>query len=127
MNPSPEVTRFLDQLDHPLRKEIEQLRAILLAADESIGENIKWNGPNYTFAGEDRITMKIQPPKMIQLIFHRGAKKQEQPRERLIQDPFGLLDWRENDRAIIGFRSAEEISAQREKLAFLIDAWLKSR
>jgi hypothetical protein len=71
--------------------------------------------------------MKIQPPKMIQLIFHRGAKKQEQSQGRLIQDPFGLLDWRENDRAIIGFRSAEEISAQQAKLAFLVDAWLKSR
>ena len=127
MNPNPDVTRFLDQLGHPLRKKIELLRATLLAADETVGENIKWNGPNYTLAGEDRITMKIQPPKMIQLIFHRGTKKQEQPQERLIEDPFGLLDWRENDRAIIGFRSEEEIATQRDKLAFLIDAWLKSR
>ncbi len=70
--------------------------------------------------------MKIHPPKIIQLIFHRGVKKQEPPKERLIQDPFGLLDWRGNDRAIAGFRSQEEIEAAAEKLSFLISAWVKS-
>ena len=127
MKVNPEVTQFLDSSPHPLRAEIELLRSIILETDEGVGENIKWNGPNYTFAGEDRITIKIHPPKQIQLIFHRGAKKQEQPKDRLIHDPFGLLDWRENDRAIVGFRNAEEISANQEKLTFLVDSWLKTR
>lgn len=70
--------------------------------------------------------MKIYPTKQIQLIFHRGAKKQEQPKDRLIQDPFGLLDWRENDRAIIGFRTVEQIFKNREKLGSLITSWLKT-
>lgn len=70
-----EVTKFLDDLHHPLRPEIEQLRLIILGADRNIQENIKWNGPNYCFDNEDRITMRVQPPKQIQLIFHRGAKK----------------------------------------------------
>jgi hypothetical protein len=124
---NPEVTQFLDASTHPLRDAIELLRSIILETDEGIGENIKWNGPNYTFAGEDRITMKIHPPKQVQLIFHRGAKKQEQPKERLINDPYGLLDWRENDRAIVGFRNPDEISSDQEKLTFLIDSWLKAR
>jgi len=127
MKPTPEVTQFLDASAHPLRDAIELLRSIILETDEGVGENIKWNGPNYTFAGEDRITMKIHPPKQIQLIFHRGAKKREQPKDRLIADPFGLLDWRENDRAIIGFRNTEEISLNQEKLTFLVDSWLKTR
>lgn len=124
MKPNPDVTHFLDRLDHPLRKEIESLRSIILETDGGIGEYIKWNGPNYSFAGEDRITMKIQPPKQIQLIFHRGAKKLKQPSERLTNDPYGLLDWRENDRAIVGFRSEAEITLHREKLKELISLWL---
>jgi len=127
VKPNSEVTHFLDNLNHPLRKEIELLRSIILETEVGIGENIKWNGPNYTFAGEDRITMKIHPPRQIQLIFHRGAKKLEQPKERLIEDPFGLLAWRENDRAIIGFRNADEISAKQGKLALLIASWLKTK
>ena len=127
MNLNPEVTHFLDALNHPLREEIELLRSIILETKGSIRENIKWNGPNYTFAEEDRITMKIHPPKQVQLIFHRGAKKKEQPKNRLIQDPYALLDWRENDRAIVGFRNANEISSSREKLTFLIDSWVKAQ
>lgn len=126
MKANPEVTQFLDSSPHPLRAEIELLRSIILETDGGVGENIKWNGPNYTFAGEDRITMKIHPPKQIQLIFHRGAKKQEQPKDRLIHDPFGLLDWRENDRAIVGFRNAEEINLNRDKLIILVSDWIKS-
>ncbi|HEX8277932.1 MAG TPA: DUF1801 domain-containing protein, partial [Segetibacter sp.] len=70
-----EVTEFLDDLHHPLRAEIEQLRLTILNADGRITENIKWNGPNYCFENEDRITMRIHPPKQIQLIFHRGVRK----------------------------------------------------
>ncbi len=126
MKHNPEVTQFLDESLHPSREAIELLRSIILESDTGIVENIKWNGPNYIFAGADRITMKIYPTKQIQLIFHRGAKKQEQPKDRLIQDPFGLLDWRENDRAIIGFRTVEEIFKNREKLGSLITSWLKT-
>lgn len=72
---SKKVTQFLDDLNHPLRKEIEQLRLIILGADPRLSENIKWNGPNFSFNGEDRITMRIHPSKQIQVIFHRGAKK----------------------------------------------------
>jgi len=78
ININTEVTDFLNELNHPFRDEIEQLRICVLSADKNLTENIKWNGPNYCFDNEDRITMRIQPPtKQVQLIFHRGAKKQE--------------------------------------------------
>jgi len=70
-NLNSEVTKFLDDLRHPFRKEIEQLRLNILSADSGLEENIKWNGPNYCFEKNDRITMRIHPPKQIQLIFHR--------------------------------------------------------
>lgn len=70
------VTEFLDEQNHPFRKEIEYLRNCILSVNKSLTENIKWNGPNYCFDNEDRITMRIQPPtKEVQLIFHRGVKK----------------------------------------------------
>jgi hypothetical protein len=127
MNQNSEVTHFLNTLNHPLRKEIELLRSIILETEDGIEENIKWNGPNYAFEGADRITMKIQPPKKIQLIFHRGAKKKEQPVGQLITDPFSLLEWRENDRAIASYKNSDEISSDRTKLTSLIDAWVKAK
>lgn len=69
-----EVDIFLDECNHPLRKEIEKLRVVILSSEKKLTENIKWNGPNYSIGDIDCITMNIQPPKIIQLIFHRGAK-----------------------------------------------------
>lgn len=123
---NPEVTTFLDDLEHPLRSLIEPLRLIILGADDSLAENIKWNGPNYTSNGEDRITMKIQPPKQIQLIFHRGAKKLAQPDGRLISDTSGLLSWKENDRAIAAFKTMADIEKVENDLRKIVAAWIKA-
>lgn len=125
MSHNPEVTIFLNELNHPFRKEIEYLRHCILAANTSLTENIKWNGPNYCFYNEDRITMKIQPPaKQVQLIFHRGAKKQEQPKDKLIANTSSLLQWKEKDRAIITFKSLQDMEAKRAELTEIIQEWL---
>lgn len=124
MTANEEVTLFLGQLDHPLRQEIEALREIILQADERLAENIKWNGPNYSIRGEDRITMRILPPKQIQLIFHRGAKVKEQPKQQLIEDEAGILVWKGNDRAIASFVSLASISEVQNALIKIVQDWL---
>ncbi|WP_243472432.1 DUF1801 domain-containing protein [Winogradskyella sp. MH6] len=119
-----EVSKFLDGLNHPLRDEIENLRHIITNATNGLTENIKWNGPNYCYNDNDRITMKIQPPKQIQLIFHRGAKKQEQPEDRIIQSKSKLLLWKENDRAIITFKNRFEIEKAKADLSSIVNEWI---
>lgn len=126
INTNPDVTVFLDSFNHPFRKEIEQLRDIILCASPELKENIKWNGPNYSHKDQDRITMKIQPPKIIQLIFHRGAKKISQPKKKLIIDNTGLLSWKENDRAIVSFKNIAEINAAEADLNSIIINWLNA-
>ena len=121
-----EVTEFLDRQNHPLRMEIELLRKIILESESSLTENIKWNGPNYAVNNEDRITMRIQPPKQIQLIFHRGAKKQEQPATRIIDDNSGILVWKENDRAVATFKNLAEIEQNRSLLREIVGKWIKA-
>jgi len=124
-NLNSEVTAFLDMQNHPFRKEIEQLRNCILAADSNLSENIKWNGPNYCFNNEDRITMRIQPPtKQVQLIFHRGAKKQEQPKDKLIANKSKMLAWKENDRAIITFKSLQDIENGKDELTAIVNEWI---
>jgi hypothetical protein len=125
-NSNPEVTKFLDALDHPLRAEIELLRATILNAVDGITENIKWNGPNYCFGNEDRITMRVQPPKQIQLIFHRGAKKLAQPKDRIIADESGLLLWKEHDRAIASFKNISDVNKSKAALKAIVIAWIKA-
>ena len=119
-----EVSAFLKTLHHPLKREIEEVRKIILSVDKQLEENIKWNGPNFQFQGEDRITMRIQPPPHLQLIFHRGAKAQEQPKGKLIEDDSGMLIWKGNDRAVITFKEMKEIKAKETQLKEIIKKWL---
>jgi uncharacterized protein YdeI (YjbR/CyaY-like superfamily) len=121
---NPEVTSFLDNLNHPLRNEIELLRGILLNESHSLTENIKWNSPNYCHEGEDRITVRIHPPKQIQIIFHRGSKKLSQPKHKLITDETGLLAWKENDRAVMSFKAKSDIEKHSAVLTDIIRQWI---
>ena len=124
VNLNTEVTKFLDSLNHPLRAEIELLRQTILNADVKLTENIKWNGPNYCFGTEDRITMRVQPPKQVQLIFHCGAKVKEQPKEKLIKDDSGLLIWKENNRAVATFKHIQDIEHGKVDLARIVQDWI---
>lgn len=121
-----DVTHFLDEQKHPLRKEIEHLRDCILLAHLDLTENIKWNGPNYCYNNEDRMTMKIQPPKNIQLIFHRGAKKQDQPKNHLIGDDFEILSWKGNDRAIATFWNISDIEVAKFELTEIVKKWIEA-
>lgn len=124
---NPTVNQFLNELNHPFRNEIDHVRSIILAASPLLSENIKWNSPNYSVDDEDRITMRIQPPKQqVQLIFHRGAKKQDQPKERLIADSSGILTWKENDRALATFQSLEAIEKASSELTSIIQSWIQA-
>lgn len=121
-----DVTDFLDKLNHPFRKEIEKLRILILTANSGLSENIKWNGPNYCFDNNDRITMRIQPPKQIQLILHRGAKVKAQPKNKLIENDVPFLIWKENDRAVATFKNEEEIEKGKRDLTNIVNSWIKA-
>ncbi len=123
---SNEVTDFLDKQLHPLRAEIEALREIILRAEPTLSEGIKWNGPNYSINGEDRITMRLNPPKQIQVIFHRGAKVKTQPENHLIEGNYPFLTWKENDRAIATFKGIEDIRQFSESFREVVTKWIKA-
>lgn len=125
LNLNSEVTDFLDKQKHPFRKEIELLRNCILSANTALTENIKWNGPNYCYDNADRITMRIQPPnKQVQLIFHRGASKQKQPKDKLISNKSKMLVWKENDRAIVTFKSLQDIENGKVELTDIVTEWI---
>ncbi|WP_204743202.1 DUF1801 domain-containing protein [Pseudocnuella soli] len=119
-----ETTHFLDAAAHPLRQEIEHLRKLVLGAAAGLTESVKWNAPNYSVGSLDCITMKIFPPKNIQLVFHRGVAKKIQPAERLIEDDYGLLDWKAKDRAVATFNNSAAISKNEEALKNIITQWV---
>lgn len=45
------VIEFMNNIDHPLKTTIIEVREIILAATEGITEHIKWNAPSFFFKG----------------------------------------------------------------------------
>jgi hypothetical protein len=121
---SPQVTAFLDQQSLARRSEIEQLRTLILAACPNLVESIKWNGPNYSEGGKDRLTLRIFPHNQLQLIFHCGTKASVGVEKARVPDSSGLLSWKSADRAVVSFTDSETLSSIKSELAFLIQAWI---
>jgi len=121
---SNDVTELLYEQKLPLIQAIELLRELILNVDLELVESIKWNGPNYKYNNEDRITLRVQDTKQVQVIFHRGAKVKVQPENHLIEDEFDLLVFKENDRALISFKTYEEVFAQKSAIQTLVQRWI---
>jgi hypothetical protein len=121
-NRSPSVEAFLANLDHPFKAEVLRLRDIILDSDDAITEQVKWNAPSFCYAGDDRITFRLHPPKAAQLIFHRGTKKNNSKLD--FEDSSDLLTWLAPDRATLVFRSIDEVSAHEQALMQLVREWM---
>lgn len=117
------VDEFLTNLEHPLKELIYAVRASIRDADARLTEQIKWNAPSFALGDLDLVTMKLFPPKSVQVIFHRGAKKTMQPASRLLTEDFGLLKWPANDRAVATFASLEEFDSRKTEFQKLVGAW----
>ena len=68
------VVGYLRDLEHPLKKEIEAVRRIVLGFTPAIGEGIKWNVPSFRTATEYFATFNLRAKDSVQLILHLGAK-----------------------------------------------------
>jgi hypothetical protein len=120
-----DVLSFLIELKHPLKKEIEELRLLVLSVDKNITEHIKWNAPSFCYQNDDRITMNFAGKGFIRLVFHCGAKTKAKAEKRLFDDTTGLLEWAANDRAIAKFTSMEDLTAKKKDLVKIIKKWLE--
>jgi hypothetical protein len=122
---SAAVDAFMAALDHPFKAEISLLREILLAADPTVAEGIKWNAPSFRTSGYFATT-HLRGKGTIGLILHLGAKARQLPAGGLaIADPRGLLQWLGKDRARLEFTRRAEIEAARDALGALVREWIR--
>lgn len=119
---NPEVAAFMTGLDHPLKAEIEAVRAIILRADPSIGEVIKWKAPTFR-AADDFATVHLRATDSLTLILHTGARVKEGDGPA-VDDSAGLLKWLAKDRAMVMLGKGAEIEAKRPALEALVRAWI---
>lgn len=126
--PGPEqVTEFMNKLEHPFKKEIAEVRKIILGTNSRITEKIKWNAPSFCVEDDDRITFNLHGKDFFRLVFHCGAKvKDTSIKEPLIDDNTGLLEWATVDRAIAKFTDMNNVKSKENALREIVNKWLNA-
>lgn len=120
-----QVLKFIEDLEHPLKPEIEYVRKIILEANDQLSEHIKWNAPSF-FIIDDLITFNLHGKDGFRLIFHCGSKVTKFAKGGpLFEDSTLLLEWLAGDRASVRFRSMEEIETNKESLKQLVNKWIE--
>lgn len=120
---NPGVIAFLAALEHPRKAEIEILRALILATDPAIREEVKWNAPSFQTTVHFA-TFRLQPGNTVQIVFHTGAKVRTMPLKMQIDDPGGLLKWVTPDRAVATFTDLDDIEGKRAALTLIVRQWI---
>lgn len=113
---------YLAALDHPRKAEVEALIAIALAAAPGITAHVKWNAPSFCHGGDDRVTMRLSPPPILQLVFHRGAKAKHAA-GFAFADESGLLRMVAPDRGVVTLAPGE-VETRADALGRLIGCWM---
>ncbi len=114
-NETEKVNAFMDKLEHPLKAEMEAVRAIITSANKKICEHIKWGAPAF-FYKENMATLKPQLKKYILVIFHNGA---------IIEDESGLLEGDSIDRRLAYFYNMEDVESKKASLKLVVNKWVK--
>lgn len=121
--PDQTLDSLIDELNHPLRKEVEAFRKMILEADPTIEEGIKWNSLSFRTT-EWFATWNVRVKDQVQFVLHLGAKVKANPEVANIEDPDDLLKWQAKDRALLTLHPAD-IERCRASVTTLIQEWIK--
>ncbi len=109
-----QVTEYMNQLEHPLKEEINAVRAIIKNANANISERIKWNAPSY-YSTVDLLTFHVRPLHKVHLIFHHEA---------IVKIPSPLLEGDYKDRRMMYFNNMADIEGNKEELERILNAYV---
>lgn len=116
-NKTPTVDELMAALQHPLKVEIEAVRAVILNANHKIQERVKWNSPSFHLDNKDlaAIHTRAQDCVHVVFVFHHGHMLESE----------GLLEGDYKDRRMAKFYSMEDIINKKTALAKFVNDWVE--
>ena len=115
MNKNPKVDEFLIKKNHPLTKEIEKVREVILSTDKGVEETIKWNSPTFMYKG-NIASFFMNAKKFVSLMFHKGA---------FLKNEHGLLEGDGKEGRVARFMDMDDIEDKKGALQALIKEWIE--
>lgn len=104
------VNDWMQQLEHPLKVEIDTVRTIIKQSNSSIKERIKWNAPSY-YSTEDIVTFNHRATQHVHLIFHHPS---------IVKIKSALLEGDYKDRRMLYLPNMKAIKANKKELQRII-------
>jgi hypothetical protein len=115
MGANPDVEAWFEGLDHPLKKEMRQVRSTILRVDDRIEEALKWKSPTFMFEG-NIASIDPRSKKHVSLMFHQGAS---------LPGRHPMLEGGGDTVRYLRFADAEEVKEKRKALEAAIRAWIR--
>jgi hypothetical protein len=115
LSDAAQVEAYMEQLEHPLKAEIEAVRNIIKNADSEIKERIKWNAPSY-YTSADLLTFNHRLQTKVHLIFHHIA---------IVQIKSALLEGDYKDRRMMYFTDMADVEAKKGDLEEILKTYTK--
>jgi hypothetical protein len=101
---------WMQQLEHPLKAEIDKVRTIIKQSNSSIKERIKWNAPSY-YSTEDIVTFNHRATQHVHLIFHHPS---------IVKIKSALLEGDYKDRRMVYLPDMKAINQNKKELQRII-------
>jgi hypothetical protein len=119
------VDAYMQALKHPLAALAAELRSTILAADRTIGEEIKWNAPAFFFTGamepfdpkeyrRHLVVFNFYRKDAIRLVFWRGDRANDETAFLEGQYPDG--------RRVATLSSVEQLESRKKTLVGILKA-----
>jgi len=115
LSEAEQVAAYMDQLQHPLKAEIEAVRNIIKNANTAIKERIKWNAPSY-YTSTDLLTFNPRLQTKVHLVFHHIA---------IVQIASDLLEGDYKDRRMMYFTDMADVEAKKAVLENILNEYVK--
>lgn len=118
---------FMANFDDERKQLVEAMLAAITEACPTLSENIKWNAPNFSHNGKDRLTFMLHKKDRVSLILHTGVKpKEDKKAPHLFADDTGLLEWNSNIRATITFFDLNDFLFKRDLFKKAVEQWIEA-
>jgi len=117
MPKSREVEAWFTGYENPMKPVVERIREIVLAADERIGECIKWQAPTFVYRG-NLASFFPKSKQHASLMFHTGAQ---------IPGKHPLLTGGGDTSRVMKIGSVAEANASKRDIERIVKAWCDFR
>ena len=120
------LDEFYKSLDDDKLAQVLEIRKLLLEAEPTLTEHLKWNAPSYVKDNEDRVTFNIMNKQgIVKLVLHMGAtRKEDKKAVPVMQDDGGLIEWSSNIRGTISFPPHSDMHKLGRPFKEIIKNWL---